>query len=50
MEHDMLVKMVDQLEDSCKRIEESRKDVDLMVIARILHLYLKEELKNFSKK
>lgn len=38
-------KILDQLEDSCARAENSKKDTDLLIALRVLYLLMEERVK-----
>lgn len=42
MTHEQAVKALDQLIDGLKRAEESRKDIDLLMVMRIVEMLLED--------
>ena len=41
--------MLDQIEDSLKRAEDGKKDIDLIVALRAIYILLLEDIKNGEK-
>ena len=50
MTHEQAVKALDQLIDGLKRAEESRKDIDLLMVMRIVYLLLEDKVKSYPPK
>lgn len=50
MTHAQAVKALDQLIDGLKRAEESRKDIDLLMVMRIVYLLLEDRVKSYPPK